>query len=56
MFVARHARVLGRVQLREEKHNIKNYTPAGSISPLLPGTYYLSKVDEMNRRFYSVKA
>lgn len=42
-------------QLREEKHNIKNYVPTGSPKPLLPGTYYLSKVDEMNRRFYSVK-
>lgn len=44
------------LQLREEKHNIKNYTPSGSTDPLLPGTYYLTKVDEMNRRFYAVKA
>ena len=45
-----------RLQLREEKHNIKNYSPSGSTELLAPGTYYLKNVDEMNRRYYAVKA
>ena len=40
---------------REEKHNIKNYTPQGDIEKLLKGTYYLERVDDMRRRFYGVK-
>ncbi|KAK9893909.1 hydroxymethylglutaryl-CoA synthase [Cystobasidium minutum MCA 4210] len=44
------------LKLREEKHNIKNYKPDGSIDSLVPGTYYLERVDEMNRRYYAVKA
>jgi hydroxymethylglutaryl-CoA synthase len=44
------------MQLREDKHNIKNYKPDGSVDSLVPGTYYLERVDEMNRRYYAVKA
>lgn len=44
------------LKLREEKHNIKDYSPSGSKDLLVPGTYYLEKVDEMNRRYYGVKA
>lgn len=43
-------------QLREDKHNIKNYKPDGSVDELVTGTYYLDRVDEMNRRYYGVKA
>lgn len=44
------------LKLREEKHNIKDYSPSGSTELLAPGTYYLKNVDEMNRRYYAVKA
>lgn len=44
------------LQLREDKHNIKNYKPDGSVEGLVSGTYYLERVDEMNRRYYAVKA
>ncbi|RMD43638.1 hypothetical protein DV735_g1498, partial [Chaetothyriales sp. CBS 134920] len=41
--------------LREKAHLQKNFTPAGSIEDILPGTYYLTAVDEMFRRKYAIK-
>lgn len=42
--------------LREKAHLQKNFTPVGSIDNIVPGTYYLTKVDDMFRREYAVKA
>ena len=42
--------------LREKAHLQKNFSPAGSTDDLVPGTYYLTNVDDMFRRQYSVKA
>ncbi|KXX76839.1 Hydroxymethylglutaryl-CoA synthase [Madurella mycetomatis] len=42
--------------LRKKAHLQKNYIPEGDVSTIAPGTYYLEKVDDMFRRFYSVKA
>jgi hydroxymethylglutaryl-CoA synthase len=42
--------------LREKAHLQKNFKPAGSTDDLVPGTYYLTEVDDMFRRQYAVKA
>ena len=42
--------------MREKAHQKKNFTPEGSIDTLVPGTYYLSEVDDMFRRKYEIKA
>lgn len=42
--------------LRKKAHLQKNYTPEGDVSTIEPGTYYLEKIDDMFKRFYSVKA
>ncbi|EEY22088.1 hydroxymethylglutaryl-CoA synthase [Verticillium alfalfae VaMs.102] len=42
--------------LRKKAHLQKDFTPAGDVSTIAPGTYYLEKVDDMFRREYSVKA
>lgn len=39
---------------RERDHKLAPYTPTASIDALLPGTYYLTHVDEMFRRTYAV--
>jgi len=41
--------------LREERFLSENYEPIDSINDLFPGTYYLTKVDKKNRRFYQRK-
>ncbi|CAI6340554.1 unnamed protein product [Periconia digitata] len=41
--------------LREHAHLQKDFTPKGDPSTLFPGTYYLSKVDDMYRRTYEIK-
>ena len=41
--------------LRKQAHLQKDYTPKGDPSTILPGTYYLTKVDEMFRRKYEIK-
>ncbi|KAH0258992.1 hydroxymethylglutaryl-CoA synthase, partial [Aureobasidium melanogenum] len=41
--------------LRERAHLKKDYSPAGNPETLFPGTYYLTKVDEMFRREYAIK-
>lgn len=43
-------------KLREHAHLQKNFKPSGSTETLQPGTYYLTEVDDMFRRFYEVKA
>ncbi|EGD94974.1 hydroxymethylglutaryl-CoA synthase [Trichophyton tonsurans CBS 112818] len=42
--------------LREKAHLQKNFTPVGNVDDITPGTYYLTKVDDMFRREYAVKA
>jgi len=42
--------------LRKQAHLKKDYVPKGDVSTIAPGTYYLEKVDDMFKRFYSVKA
>jgi len=42
--------------LREKAHLKKDFKPAGEVQPLVPGTYYLTEVDDMFRRKYDVKA
>ncbi|KAK5652725.1 hypothetical protein OQA88_9578 [Cercophora sp. LCS_1] len=42
--------------LRKKAHLQKDFTPEGDVSTIEPGTYYLEKVDDMFKRFYSVKA
>jgi len=42
--------------LREKAHLKKNFTPAGNAETIVPGTYYLTNVDDMFRRKYEVKA
>ena len=41
--------------LREKAHLKKDFKPAGKVDTLLPGSYYLTEVDSMFRRSYSVK-
>lgn len=42
--------------LREKAHLQKNYTPGGDADAIVPGTYYLTNIDEMFRREYEIKA
>ncbi|KAH0844434.1 hydroxymethylglutaryl-CoA synthase [Fonsecaea monophora] len=42
--------------LREKAHLKKDFKPSGDVKHLVPGTYYLTEVDEMFRRKYEVKA
>jgi hydroxymethylglutaryl-CoA synthase len=42
--------------LREKAHLKKDFKPAGDVEHLVPGTYYLTQVDEMFRRNYDIKA
>ncbi|KAK6851286.1 hydroxymethylglutaryl-CoA synthase [Apiospora arundinis] len=41
--------------LRHQAHLQKDFTPKGDISTIVPGTYYLEKVDDMFKRSYAVK-
>ena len=43
------------MKLREETHNLKNYSPQGNVNLLASGTFYLSKVDDKYRRSYAFK-
>ena len=43
-------------ELRKKAHLQKDYTPEGDASIIASGTYYLTKVDDMFRRSYEVKA
>ncbi|KIW97992.1 hydroxymethylglutaryl-CoA synthase [Cladophialophora bantiana CBS 173.52] len=42
--------------LREKAHLKKDFKPLGNVEHLVPGTYYLTEVDDMFRRKYEVKA
>jgi len=42
--------------LREKAHLKKDFKPVGEVEGLVPGTYYLTEVDDMFRRKYEVKA
>lgn len=42
--------------MRKQAHLQKDYIPKGEVSTIVPGTYYLEKVDDMFKREYSVKA
>ncbi|KAJ3496401.1 hypothetical protein NLG97_g2682 [Lecanicillium saksenae] len=42
--------------LRKQAHLQKDYTPKGEVSTIIPGAYYLTKVDDMFKREYSVQA
>ncbi|KAL6244076.1 3-hydroxy-3-methylglutaryl coenzyme A synthase [Rhinocladiella similis] len=42
--------------LREKAHLKKDFKPVGKVEDLVPGTYYLTEVDDMFRRKYEVKA
>ncbi|KAF1815147.1 hydroxymethylglutaryl-CoA synthase [Eremomyces bilateralis CBS 781.70] len=41
--------------LREKAHLKKNYSPAGNAETLVPGTYYLTEIDDLFRRKYAIK-
>ncbi|UYV69413.1 HMGCS1, partial [Cordylochernes scorpioides] len=43
------------LRLREETHHMAPYTPLGRVEDLYPGTFYLTRVDEMHRRNYERK-
>ncbi len=40
---------------REDTHHLPDYLPSSSIDYLWPGTYYLTHVDKLYRRFYERK-
>ncbi|KAJ1735964.1 3-hydroxy-3-methylglutaryl coenzyme A synthase [Coemansia biformis] len=40
------------MHLREKTHNAQDYEPTGNTDELLPGTYYLQKIDSKWRRAY----
>ncbi|TKA28382.1 Hydroxymethylglutaryl-CoA synthase [Salinomyces thailandicus] len=42
--------------LREKAHLKKNYKPEGKVEDIVPGTYYLTNIDDMFRRSYEIKA
>lgn len=42
--------------LRHQAHLKKGYTPKGDVSTIVPGTYYLERVDDMFKREYKVQA
>ncbi|EOD53184.1 putative hydroxymethylglutaryl- synthase protein [Neofusicoccum parvum UCRNP2] len=42
-------------QIREQAYQKSDFTPVGDTARLLPGTYYLTHVDDMFRRTYQVK-
>lgn len=42
--------------LRKQAHLKKDFAPKGEVSTIVPGTYYLEKVDDMYKREYGVKA
>lgn len=42
-------------QLREEKHNIADYTPSGRVEDVPVGAYYLHHCDAKHRRVYKIR-
>lgn len=43
------------LKLMEERYGAKDFVTSKDTSLLAPGTFYLTEVDSMYRRFYSVK-
>ncbi|KAK9478461.1 hydroxymethylglutaryl-coenzyme A synthase C terminal-domain-containing protein [Lipomyces japonicus] len=43
------------IEQRENAHQKKDFTPVGTIENIVPGAYYLTKVDEKYRREYAIK-
>lgn len=43
-------------ELRKKAHLQKDYKPQGDPSTIESGVYYLENVDDMFKRFYSIKA
>jgi hydroxymethylglutaryl-CoA synthase len=41
--------------LRKKAHLQKDYIPSGDVSTIVPGTYYLDKVDDKFQRAYLVR-
>jgi hydroxymethylglutaryl-CoA synthase len=41
--------------LRKQAYLQENYTPKGKVDSILPGTYFLSNVDDMYCRTYKIK-
>jgi hydroxymethylglutaryl-CoA synthase len=41
------------LQETEERYHSAPYEPKQSLDLLLPGTYYLEKIDEQSRRYYA---
>ena len=41
------------MDLRAERYGKCGYEPSGETAELFPGTYYLTKVDELYRRSYA---
>ncbi|KAK4056893.1 3-hydroxy-3-methylglutaryl coenzyme A synthase [Microbotryomycetes sp. JL221] len=46
---------LNALELREEKHNIDDWTPSGKIEDIAQGSFYLVKNDAHHRRTYVVR-
>lgn len=44
------------MQLMEHRYGAKDFVTSKDLSLISPGTYYLTEVDSMYRRFYSKKA
>jgi len=42
--------------LREKAHLKKSFSPTGNTDTIVPGSYYLTEVDDMYRRKYDIKA
>ncbi|KAG0719417.1 Hydroxymethylglutaryl-CoA synthase, cytoplasmic [Chionoecetes opilio] len=43
------------MKLRQDTHHKAPYSPVGSVDRLFPGTWYLTRVDEMHRRQYECR-
>ncbi len=42
--------------LRHKAHLQKDYKPEGDVSKIASGVYYLENIDDMFKRYYSIKA
>jgi hydroxymethylglutaryl-CoA synthase len=41
--------------IREKTHNVKDYSPIGSLDHIASGVYYIDTIDDKWRRFYKRK-
>jgi hypothetical protein len=44
------------LELMEKRYGANDFVPEAKIDTLYPGTYYLTKVDDLYRRFYERKS